>query len=192
MSADEFSNAHLQEKLEAAADSHDFGEIEALVAAGASPDSGLRGFKSLLIYAVAQGQRDLTTSLLSAGASTELADDAGNTPLMHAARLCLHELVVSLLEGGANPLAKNSDGQTAFDAARAGAKDLTSQFNDTAMSVDDLENSIARYGRIAGALKEAEEAEIEAAKMKEIAACRDGLHEDITVRSPLRLKTPGF
>jgi ankyrin repeat protein len=138
-----------------------------------------------LIYAVTQGQQELEEFLVGRGASVDLADDAGDTPLMHAARLGLPDIVGSLLDRGADPLARNNAGKNAIDAARDGAKSLTAEFNDTGMAVEDLENSIARYGRIASMLKEAE---ADAAQKKEIASCHNGISRDITVRRPLKYK----
>ena len=142
MSAAEFNDASMNEKVAAAATDHDFPAIVDLVGGGASPDSSVPGFGTLLIYAVTQGQQELAEFLVGRGASVDRADDAGNTPLMHAARLCLPDIVSSLLERDASPLLRNNDGKNAFEAARAGAKSLTDEFNDTSMAVEDLENSI--------------------------------------------------
>lgn len=193
MSTQDPRNAHLQEKLEQAADTHDFERIAALVAEGANPDSGLRGFASLLIYAIKQGQRKLVTSLLDAGASTELADDAGDTPLMHAARNGQDDIVELLLERGANPLAENKAGKTATGTATEGAKSLMDDFNDNAsMGISDIQSASNRFERIGSMLAEAkaEKAKAEEAKRLEISSYHAGLDADLAIRPPLKLKTP--
>lgn len=193
MSSEKFNTASQQGKLEEAADSHDFEKIAALVADGANPDSGLRGFASLLIYAVKQGQQELTARLLSAGAATELADDAGDTPLMHAARNGQDDIVELLLEQGANPLAENKAGKTATGAATEGAKSMMDEFNDNAMmGISDIQSAANRFERIGSMLKEAkaEKAKAEEAKRWEISSYHAGLDADMAIRPPLKLKTP--
>lgn len=190
MSAEDFQRAVFDGKIAEAVDNHDFDGIAALVAGGASPDSKAPGFASLLIYAVMQGQQGLASSLLDAGASTELADDAGDTPLMHAARNCQDDLVGLLLERGANPLAESKEGKTAFKAAIEGVKSLMDEFNDNAsMGISDIQSAQNRFERIGSMLKEAREAKVDEAKRREISSCHAGIGADITIRPPLKYKT---
>ena len=188
MSAEEFNQAAAARKIAKAAERHQFDIIHGLVNDGASPDTDVPGFGSLLIYAVTQGQRTLAAFLLDKGASLDLADSAGDTPLMHAARQGQDEIVEFLLDRGANPLAKNKGGKTATGAATEGLKAQMDEFNkNEMMGISDIQSSTNRFERIGLMLKEAKVEEI---KKREISSCHDGLGADMSIRPPLKYKTP--
>lgn len=188
MNAEEFNQAAAAKKIAKAAKGHQFDKLRKLVNDGASPDTDVPGFGSLLIYAVTQGQRELAKFLLDKGASLDLADGAGDTPLMHAARQCQDDIVELLLERGANPLAENKDGKTATGATTEGAKSLMDTFNEnTMMGISDIQSAMNSFERIGRMLKEAK---VEETKKREISSYHAGLSTDMAIRPPLKYRTP--
>jgi ankyrin repeat protein len=175
----------MAEGMARAAAAHDFDGIRALIREGASPNMPIPGFGTILIYAVCQGQQELAEYLVWAGARVDLADAQGDTPLHHAAQLGLQHIVESLLERNADPLLRNKSNETPYDVSRSAACTLEDQFDASAMSDDDRENAFSRFGRIATLLKDAG---AEAHKQQAIAACHDGIREDMIVRAPLKFK----
>ncbi|KAG2449821.1 hypothetical protein HYH02_005344 [Chlamydomonas schloesseri] len=93
--------------------------VEALLAAGASPDVIVDASKgeTLLHNAVARSQVALVRALLGVKANPD-TPSKGLTPLMTAVRLSSCELVEALIDGGAEVEAKNEfNGKSAFSMA---------------------------------------------------------------------------
>ncbi len=174
--------------LEAAIADHAFDEIIALVRRGASPDWARNGGETLLIHAVSQGQRGLVAALIEAGANPDLADSGGDTPLIHAARHNLHSIVEDLLERQACPLKRNGRGESSLDVARLASKALALTFNDTNMSIDQIQHDFSRIERIARRLADAAD---EASERNAISDCHGGLSQTMTVTPPLKFRPKG-
>jgi hypothetical protein len=182
----------IDEEFNTAAADHDFDGIMSRVSAGANPDAPVAGFGTLLIYAVTQGQQSLVEHLVRAGAHVDLPDDKGNTPLIHAARLGLQDIVEYLLEARANALVKNTSGVTAYEAARDAGKELETKFDDSTMSVDDVQNEFSRIARIASIIREAEpQRRLDDAIASHVDACHAGVPAAVTINQPIRFKEPG-
>lgn len=182
----------IDEDFNTAAADHDFDGIISRVSAGANPNAPVAGFGTLLIYAVTQGQQPLVEHLVRSGANVDLPDEKGNTPLIHAAGLGLQDIVEHLLEARANPLTANAAGVTAYEAARNAGRELETKFNDTAMSVDDVQSEFSRLARIASIVREAEtQRRHDDAIASHVDACHGGVPSVVTISPPLRFKEPG-
>ena len=90
-----------------------------LIAAGADVNATSQRGTTALHRASSLGDGAAVTFLLSRGAAADTPDDVGITPLMEAANSGGIDAVRALLKGGANPAAKDSEGKTAADLARA-------------------------------------------------------------------------
>lgn len=87
--------------------------VEALIAAGAALDTqDQRHGNTALAIATVCGALEEVSMLLSAGATPDIADDAGDTPLLKASALGDSKMVKLLLKGGANPSIPGYDGRT--------------------------------------------------------------------------------
>lgn len=175
----------LQADFEVAAANHNFAKLLTLVKCGGSANA-LVGGRPLLIYAATQGQIPLAQQLIEAGANVDGADGEGNTALMYAGRLALPEMVLALLDCGADALARNQAGRTARDEMREARVAFERAADDAYQTMEDIENTCARFGRVALLLVEAE---IEASKQREILSCHTGIASDITVRKPIAFKS---
>lgn len=89
--------------------------VEAMLAAGANPDSVGRGTLTALM-----GAREPSTidALLAAGATLEKRDGAGFTALMWAVAFRKPEIVRRLIAAGADVNARNNDGKSVLELAR--------------------------------------------------------------------------
>jgi ankyrin repeat protein len=188
MIADGFNAKASDTAIAEAAQKHDFDGITAMLAAGANADADIPGHGPLIVWAVKQGNAGLVEAIAGAGAKINAADAQGGTALIWAAGHGLCEIAGNLLARGADPLLRNAAGLDALEVAHAAAKELGAEFNnDPNMQVGDLENSIARLGRVATLLKEAQE---ETRRARNVESCHGGLEDTITVSRPLKFRVP--
>jgi ankyrin repeat protein len=167
--------------VSAAAERHDFIAVLDFVRGGVHPDTPVAGHGSLLIYATTQGQKELAGRLITLGAKINLGDAAGNTALHHAAYLGMPDMVEYLLQRGAVARLLNGAGEDAAARAKQGAQALQLQFNgDDTMSVDDLQNSFQRFGRVALIIEEAQSTQL----------IHKGIPDDIAALPRFKIKKP--
>jgi ankyrin repeat protein len=103
------------------------GLVQLLLQAGADPSGANRKYGTTPILKVAQmkqrGDLPSLQLLIEAGASVNVADDAGQTALMHAAYPPFHgEMFQLLVRAGANTESRRNDGCTGLISAAAGGE----------------------------------------------------------------------
>ncbi len=128
-------------RLILAAERGDLAEVEAQLAAGASPRVRAPGGRSALSGAVRRGWSAILRRLLALPErqrpELEQTDERGRTALMLAAANGHGEAVRLLHKAGAKVDARRRDGATALhDAAHAGRRDLVEQLLDLGAGVD--------------------------------------------------------
>ena len=98
----------------AAAHSEQPNVVDALLAAGADPDTRNQGGNTPLSLAAfdASSRIDVAESLLAAGANPRTRDVIGGTPLHYAAAGWKAPEIAALLAAGAEPMARDAGGQT--------------------------------------------------------------------------------
>lgn len=111
-------------ELIAATKRGDLAAVEALLAAGADPDSPDSVRNTALIFAARDGQIEIARRLLDAGASVNWVDDEAVTALILAAFKGHAALAELLLARGADPAIRDRWGRRAIDyALRRGPND---------------------------------------------------------------------
>ncbi len=91
--------------------------LEALLNAGANPQTSDNQGTPPLCFAAQMGLNKVVAALLAHGADLNARDAEGDTPLMCAASNSNKETVTILLAAGANPHQRNFDGMSALDKA---------------------------------------------------------------------------
>jgi ankyrin repeat protein len=86
--------------------------VDALLFAGADPNSPDKKGQTPLIQAVERGHLDIVNALRAAGADPNIADNDGITSLIQAAHKGHLDIVHELLAVGANPNLADNDGKT--------------------------------------------------------------------------------
>ncbi|GLA96463.1 hypothetical protein AtubIFM57143_003929 [Aspergillus tubingensis] len=87
--------------------------VEALIAAGAALDTQDQRYgNTALAIATVCRALEAVNMLLSAGATPDIADNAGDTPLLKASGMGNSKMVKLLLKGGANPSIPDGNGRT--------------------------------------------------------------------------------
>jgi ankyrin repeat protein len=153
----------------AAARNGDVRALEALLNAGADPNSraGVNDWTALL-HAIHKHQEGAIRVLLAHGADVNAAGRGGTTPLMMASGYGYAGLVRVLLDAGADPSRTDAHGATALVAAVAGAPDID-RFTlgrcqtDTVRALVEAAPDIRLRGLSGGA----------AFRIAELAGCRD-------------------